>query len=255
MARAGFPAHRIADDLRGQIMSGELAPDDSLPSENELAARYGTSRPTVRRALLQLQAEGLIYSKQGKGWFVRPKPHVRMLVTGSNYRRHRALNLAGFNAQALEQGMSPRQDITEVGRIAAPPDVAQRLDLDEGSFVLVRRRVFHLDGIPVALTDSYYPLSFAAGSLLEQSDPIKGGAHAAIEDPEGPIRRSIAYSADDITARMPTVAEAEALDLGQGVPVFQILRTVYDAEDRPVEVQDTVAAAERHGFRYEVDMR
>ena len=143
------------------------------------------------------------------------------------------------------QGVLPGHML--VGRIAAPPDVAQRLDLDEGSSVLVRRRVFHLDGVPVALTDSYYPLSFAAGSPLEQPGPIKGGGHAVIEDPAGPIRRNIAYSADDITARMPTVAETEALNLGQGVPVFQILRTVYDAEDRPVEVQDTVAAASGTG--------
>lgn len=255
MARAGYPAHRITDDLRGQIMSGELVPGADLPSENTLAGQYRTSRPTVRRALLSLQAEGLIYSRQGKGWFVRPKPHVRMLVTGSNYRRHRALGLPGFNAQALEQGMAPRQDITEVGRVAAPPGVAQRLDVDEGALVVVRRRVFRLDGIPVALTDSYYPLPFAAGTPLEQPGPIKGGAHAVIEDPDGPVRRSIAWSADDITARMPAAGEAEALGLGQGVPVFQILRTVYDADDRPVEVQDTVAAAERHGFRYEVDMR
>jgi GntR family transcriptional regulator len=40
-----------------------------------------------------------------------------------------------------------------------------------------------------------------------------------------------------------------------GVPVFRVPRTVYDSEDRSVEAQDTVAAADRHTFRYEVDMR
>jgi hypothetical protein len=40
-----------------------------------------------------------------------------------------------------------------------------------------------------------------------------------------------------------------------GVPVFRVLRTVYDTEGRPVEVQDSVAAADRHQFRYEVEMR
>ena len=124
-------------------MSSKLGPDGSLPSENELAGPYThVTADRTARPSSSLQAEGLIYGKQGKGWFVRPKPHVRMLVTGSNYRRHRALNVPGFNAQALEQGMSPRQDITEVGRITAPPHVAHRLDLDEGSSVLVRRRVF-----------------------------------------------------------------------------------------------------------------
>jgi len=39
------------------------------------------------------------------------------------------------------------------------------------------------------------------------------------------------------------------------VPVFRVLHTVYDAEGRPLEVQDSVAAADRHQFRYEIQMR
>jgi GntR family transcriptional regulator len=53
---------------------------------------------------------------------------------------------------------------------------------------------------------------------------------------------------------MPTAAEARELQLPQGIPVFRILRTVYDSEERPVEMQDSVAAADKHSFRYETDM-
>jgi len=200
------------------------------------------------------QAEGLAVFEQGSGTFVRPKPRVRILVTASNYRRYRALGLPGFNAQALEQGMSPRQDITGVARIRAPTDVAQQLDLDEGSRVIVRR-VFFADDMPVALTDSYYPADMAGGTAIERPERIKGAVHALIEDEDGPIRRKIARSVDDVSARMPTAEEATALRLPQGVPVFRVLRTVYDSGNRPVEVQESVAAADRHGFRYEVDMR
>src|SRR6266568_3496262 len=49
--------------------------------------------------------------------------------------------------------------------------------------------------------------------------------------------------------------EATSLRLPQGVPVFRVLRTVYASGNRPVQVQESVAAADRHGFRYEVDMR
>jgi hypothetical protein len=51
-----------------------------------------------------------------------------------------------------------------------------------------------------------------------------GGAYGLIEDPDGPI-------------------------------VVRTLRTVYDVQDRVVAVQDTVAAADKHRFRYEVRMR
>jgi len=54
---------------------------------------------------------------------------------------------------------------------------------------------------------------------------------------------------------MPTQRELEELQLGPGVPVVRVLRTVYDSDGVAVEVQDTVAAADKHQFRYEVTMR
>lgn len=246
---------RIADDLRGQIVSGERAPGSQLPPESDLAARYDTTRQTVRNALGVLRTDGLIVTGQGSRTIVRPAPGVRISVTGTNYRRHRGLGLPGFNAQVLEQGQSPRQDITEVATVSAPADIAQKLDLDEGSPVVVRRRVFNANDVPVALTDSYYPAGLAQGTAIEQPARIKGGVHALIEDENGPIRRAIARSEDDLVARMPTPDEARKLGLPPGMPVIRILRTVYDAGNRPLEVQDTVAVADKHQFRYEVDMR
>jgi GntR family transcriptional regulator len=249
-----FPYGRIVNDLREGVLSGRLEPDSQLPSENELAAEYQVSRPTVRRALAVLRGEGLIVTKQGRGAFVRPAGQIGITVTGSNYRRHRAVGLPGFNAQALEQGQRARQEILEAGVIPAPAEVAMRLDVDAGADVVVRRRVFWLEEQPAAITDSYYPASMAAGTALERPDRVAGGAHALIEDPDGPIRRHVARSVDEIAGRMPTPDEARVLRLGPGVPVFRVLRTVYDSEDRPVEVQDSICDTARHRFRYEVDM-
>jgi GntR family transcriptional regulator len=120
--------------------------------------------------------------------------------------------------------------------------------------VVIRQRLFLIDGQPVALCDSYYPADMAQGTAIAEPRKIKGGVHALIEDASGPIKRIIARSVDEIVARMPAPSEAEALALPPGVPVVRVLRTVYDTEDRPVEVQDTIAAADRHEFRYEVAM-
>jgi GntR family transcriptional regulator len=253
-AAEGFPSRRIADDLRESIHTGHLAPGSEIPSENELAAEYHTSRKTVRSALAILRGEGLITAGQGRRAVVRGRGQVGITVTGSNYRKHRALGLPGFNAQALEQGQRPRQEIREVARIPAPPEVAMRLDIDEGSDVVVRRLTFQLEGVSVALHDSYFPADLAAGTAIEQPHLIKGGAHAVIENPAGSVRRHIARSVDEISGRMPTPDEARTLSMPPGVPVFRILRTVYDSEGRPVELQDSVAAGDRHTFCYEVDM-
>jgi len=252
--REPFPYERIVDELRREILAGCRAAGERLPSEHELTDLYGTSRPTVRRAVARLKAEGLVVTSQGRGAFVRPKPHVRLLITGSNYRKHRALGLPGFNAQALEQGQAPEQRLLEVSTASAPAEVAIRLGIEDGSPVVVRRRLFLADGEPVALCDSYYPPDLADGTPLAKDRRIRGGVHALIEDPLGPIRRRIARSIDDMVSRMPTPQEAASLRLPQGVPVTRVLRTLLDSDDRPVEVQETIAAADRHEFRYEVAM-
>ena len=69
---------RLADQLYGQILekiiSGVLKEGDKLPSENEIARSFSVSRPVIREALTRLQADGLVYSRQGAGSFVKARP-------------------------------------------------------------------------------------------------------------------------------------------------------------------------------------
>ena len=59
----------LMEDLHKQILEGEIKPGEKLPSENELSAKYGVSRQTVRKALQILQSEGYIYAEHGRGTF------------------------------------------------------------------------------------------------------------------------------------------------------------------------------------------
>jgi GntR family transcriptional repressor for pyruvate dehydrogenase complex len=69
---------KLADQLYGQILekivSGELQEGDKLPSENSIAQSFSVSRPVIREALTRLQADGLVYSRQGAGSFVKARP-------------------------------------------------------------------------------------------------------------------------------------------------------------------------------------
>lgn len=58
-------AKQIAEHIRAAILEGRLKSDERLPTEEELASRYGVSRPTVREALKRLAAQNLISSKRG----------------------------------------------------------------------------------------------------------------------------------------------------------------------------------------------
>lgn len=67
---------KLYELLRKHILSGVYAEGSLLPSENELCATYGMTRPTVRHALDTLVKEGMILKQQGKGSIVRKPPQT-----------------------------------------------------------------------------------------------------------------------------------------------------------------------------------
>ncbi|MFI7064684.1 FadR/GntR family transcriptional regulator [Kribbella sp. NPDC050124] len=73
MTKRGL-AHEVVEQLKGRILSGEIAPGDKLPAENSLVEEFGVSRTVVREAVSRLQAAGLVETFQGRGSFVLEVP-------------------------------------------------------------------------------------------------------------------------------------------------------------------------------------
>lgn len=69
-------SERVATELRGQVLSGEIPPGRKLPTENQLTEAFGVSRTVVREAIATLAADGLVESRQGAGVFVRDYPSL-----------------------------------------------------------------------------------------------------------------------------------------------------------------------------------
>ncbi|MFI1581806.1 GntR family transcriptional regulator [Embleya sp. NPDC020630] len=245
---------RIADDLRASILSGELAPGARLPSENDLKDRYGTTRATVRKSLALLKADGLLISNQGKGVFVRPRPSVRFLTTGTNFRHRRDTGVANYNAEATAQGLQAKQEILAVEIIPAPAEIAERLGVGAETPVILRRRRFFVNGEPMQNVDGYYPADLFAGTPVAESPRIRGGVSRLIEDPEGPIKQRIVRFVEDLVIRMPTPKETEELAIPPGVPLARVFRSAHVASGEVVEVLDSRVPCDRHVFRYVIDV-
>ena len=130
---------RIAASLRERILSGGHPAGDVLPSENELAGAYRTSRTTVRRAFQILESEGLIKPRQGKGYIVQtPRRAVFTLVFKDG----------GETGKYRYQGVDIRQPDGEATRL---------LGLHDGQLVIAVRRVLERDGVPVACDEKLIP--------------------------------------------------------------------------------------------------
>jgi len=76
MARKGTLVSRVSEDLRARLAAGEYAPGSRLPTESALGETFEVSRPTVRAALRELEALGLVRTRHGVGTFVADKPVV-----------------------------------------------------------------------------------------------------------------------------------------------------------------------------------
>jgi GntR family transcriptional regulator len=244
------PWEIVAEALQRAISDKAYKPGDQLPSESELVAQFGASRPTVRRALRELQLRGLIRTRQGKGSFVRTPSPIAITLTAENYRRHQREGRRGFDAQVREQGHRPDQEIIEVATMPAPHEVAERLGIKEGAAVVIRRLRFMVDDEPVQLVRVYYDPELVAGSKLEQSVPIEDGVHAELRRLGVQVTR---FVEDFQGARLPDADEARLLQLPSGVPVTRNIRTAY-AGDQPVEVLDTISNGEVVSYRFEIEV-
>lgn len=244
------PYQEIANFLREQILSGELAPGEKLPSENTLAADFHCTRKTAARAIEQLRSEGLIITTQGAQSRVRARPRIFYLATGENFRDRQATGKPNDIAEAEAQGYSSTNDLLDFGERPATAEVAKRLGVEVGAPVVMRYQLNRVDGEPMKAMRCYYRLDFAAGTTLAEPRLIGRGVSSLIEAEDGPFRRTIAKFVEDIELRMPRPDEAQLLAIPPGVPVARVLRTMYDDSGAPLEVLDSLLPGDRYLLRY-----
>ena len=245
------PYRQIADQLRAAIDRRELAPGGRLPSEAELMAHYDVARMTVRQAIQELRAEGLVVAEQGRGVFVRTPAPVRRLASDRFARRHRDAGQAAFLAETEAAGLTPTVDQVTVSRSEVPAPVRDRLRLTEDTEAVVRSRRYLADGLPIEIAVSYIPLDVAEGTRIIEPDTGPGGIYARLEE----AGHRLAQFTEEVTARMPTADERRRLQIGGGMPVLTVLRTAYTTEGRPVEVCDTVKSAAAYVLEYDFPAR
>lgn len=249
-ARAQLGDYRaIANELRAAITAGEYSPGDKLPSERDLAARYGTARNTAREAIAELRREGLVTAEHGRGVFVRSKP--RWMRFGR--RRYSAAmrntsELGPFGAEAAAQGRTPHVDTT-ITRVEASADIAARLSIQPGDSVVRRENWYFADGEPLQVGITFAPWHIVEGTPLANSAEL---GREGIYGQFAARGHVITYIREEITARMPTPEEAKRLEIPDGVPVIDLWHTGVNAERQPFEVTHFVMRADFAALDYDM---
>lgn len=224
---------QLADILRREISEREAQPQAyQLPSENELSARYGITRTTVRRALDLLQREGWIYREKGKGSFAA----VRRV-------EHELTKLVSTTEDMRERGWSLTTRLISLEQIPAPPPIARALELPEGApcYKLCRLRL--VDGEPISLQTPYLPVALCP--RLEEND-LTGSLYRLLESRYG-LR--LWTGQETLRARCALPHEQKLLQVPRCTPVMYMERITYAATGEPVEYLEAVWRGDRYDFK------
>ncbi len=239
--KLGF--REIADELRRAITQGRYPTGSVLPPEPQLAAEFGgASRSLVNRAMQNLAAEGLVRARQGRGTVVTWMPPMLHSPARYSTAAREADGARGaFDHEVRALGLEPQHEITTEHAVP-PSDVAELLGVAAGeASCLVRRRRLLASGIPMRLNASWFPLDIAAGTVLEEPGPvIVGGVKTALADLG---HKQVSGRELIIPSRLPTEAEATALEISPERTVVDITHIGTTADGRVVEVTKTVAPA------------
>jgi GntR family transcriptional regulator len=207
----------VAAGLRDRIGAGAYPPGQLLPSEAELAADHDVSRVTIRKALGQLKAEGLVDSRQGFGWYATASPLPQSLT-----------ELRTIEAQIRAAGQTPARRVLTFAFIPAPPRAAEVLG---ATTVLEVTRLNLADDRPFARVTVWVPE--ALGGDLSR----KAVEHQPLYDVLG---IALGGATQTITAVGASSVDAGLLGVPLGSPLLRCERITADRTGTPVLLSDAV---------------
>ena len=224
---------QVAQHLEDAIHSGAVPTGTLFQNEVDLAASLGLSRPTMRRAMQHLVDKGLVVRRRGIGTrVVQPK-------------LHRPLQLTSLNDDLSRAGRKPTTEVLSFENVEATDDVAERLEVPEGTLVLELVRLRRADGEPIAKLTNYLPERLATFSEEDLGDL---GLYDLIRG-QGIALHSATQT---LGARNATAAESRMLAEPKGAALITAQRVTYDDHGQAVEYGTHIYASSRYTFEVQL---
>ena len=220
MRRAGMPLwQHIAESIGREIRDRVFAPGDQLPTEGELAQRFGVNRHTVRRAVASLQDLGLVRIEQGRGTFVQED-----IVDYPLSSRTR------FSEIIRRQAKTPSGAFVRSATIPADQATAEALAIPLGAPVALIETVGKANDQPISLAGHHFSLDrfpdiFAAYEATQKITPML--ERLGVTDY---FRKSTR-----ITARLPDGYEMRHLRVARTTPILCLEAINVDGDGHPIE--------------------
>ncbi|MHB8188791.1 MAG: GntR family transcriptional regulator [Dermatophilaceae bacterium] len=228
---------QLTNILRDKIEHREWAPNQKIPSENDLNRIYGVSRMTARQVLSQLVNDGLLFRVQGKGTFVAP------LKIGTRSPAYK-----GFREQLEQMGYETTTTLVSTDLVVGEGLISRNLGLQPGEKVYVLQRLRHIDGEPISLHVSYVPESLAPG--LDRYDIVKQQLCVVLEENFNLRMRHVTETLESTSA---SALEAKLLGVSRRAPLL-LLQQFSDDSGVRFEHSKIVFRGDKIRLEFEYDL-
>lgn len=227
---------QVRDALREHILSGSLSAGSKLPSEGELETTYNVSRITVRQALADLHASGLIEKVNGKGSFVKRPDPPRGLGP-----------LTGFYETMRKRGHKAFGKVSTIRHVKASAAVSANLKVAPGSPVSAVTIMRMVDGEPYARH-----IAFASAGLLERLVQEDLETNDLITIAQERLGYRLDHSDMDISADIADDRIAKSLGIEAGSPLLRLCIASIDAHGEPLIFSEFLGRGDRFHYRLTV---
>jgi GntR family transcriptional regulator len=220
--------------LSEKINSGEYAPHDPLPSENELSTACNISRTTVRNVILKLTGEQMVYKVPGKGTFVSE----RRLVSKEILRY-------GICEQLESMGDETDANLIEQKIINANKGIAEKLNLKEGDPLMEIDSIRYVHGTPFSFNKVYLPVNLFPG-LSEKN--FRGISLRNMLETDYYVKER--YREETLESVIVNEQEASNLELPDGFQILLAECTFYDEKNEPFKFSKCIFRGDRIKLKF-----
>lgn len=229
--------YQLEEEIRLLIQTEKMKPGELLPSEREYAERYDISRMTVRQAINNLAADGLLYRQKGRGTFISDKKFEQNLQ-----------GLTSFSEDMRERGLTPSNKLISFQLMEANERIAETLRLDKQEKVYEIKRIRNANGSPVAVETIYTPKQLV-GDMSQQD--VEDSFYQYMEKK---LNHKIAYGDQTIESVLANEFEIENLNVYEGDPILLMQRTSYlsDEKETPLEYVKSAYRADKYKFKLQM---
>lgn len=218
-------------EIQNIIQSGEFAPGTTLPDLSALAKRFNASIEDIQLTLSELIYEGELerICPQPVDAIRVPKKKLWGTLGGSH----------SITKEAKKRGEDPGVEIINWQLVDSWPSIAKRLALDPGDKVQIMERLRSVNGSPVAIETSYFPVKFYPGITQDLFTDEGSGqsSFAVMEKKFGLISEK---ATDEVTVVCLEKREAELLDVDPGTPVLERFRVTLSNTGVPIKASRAV---------------